>query len=100
MHGASLLRQALLLIFVHRQADASSFAAQTYKLTIPTSAGTLTLPALGGSLTLTGKDSKIHVVDYEAGSTTLLYSTGEIATWYVVTQHVAFSSVLYLHSTW
>jgi hypothetical protein len=54
---------------------------QNYKLTLPTSAGNITIPQLGGSLTLTGRDSKIHVVDYVAGSTELLYSTGEIATW-------------------
>jgi hypothetical protein len=52
-----------------------------YKLTVPTSVGNLTLPVLGGSLTLANKDSKIHVVDYEAGSTSLLYSTAEIMTW-------------------
>jgi hypothetical protein len=70
--------------YVVRQADASSLAMQMYKLTLPTSAGKLALPALGGSLMLTGRDSKIHVVDYAAGSTTLLYSTGEIATWATV----------------
>ncbi|CAA7259499.1 unnamed protein product [Cyclocybe aegerita] len=43
--------------------------------------GTLAIPTLGGSLALNGKDSKIHVVDYAAGSTTLVYSTGEIMTW-------------------
>lgn len=59
----------------------SLFSAQEYKLTLPTSAGTIEIPTLGGSLTLSGKDSKIHVVDYSAGSTTLLYSTGEIFTW-------------------
>jgi hypothetical protein len=53
----------------------------SYKLTIPTSAGGVTLPTLGGSLTLSGRDSKIHVVDYAAGNETLLYSTGEIMTW-------------------
>lgn len=37
---------------------------------------------LGGSLALNGKDSKIHVVDYEAGKTSILYSSGEIATWW------------------
>lgn len=67
--------------FIVRQSDANSAAAQTYKLTVPTTVGNLTLPTLGGSLTLTGKDSKIHVVDYEAGGTSILYSTGEIATW-------------------
>lgn len=54
---------------------------------LPTSIGTLNIPALGGSLTLTGKDSKIHVVDYTAGSTSIVYSTGEILTWYVQCSH-------------
>jgi hypothetical protein len=53
----------------------------SYQLRVPSSKGNLTLPLLGGSLVLTGKDSKITVVDYTAGSTKLLYSTGEIATW-------------------
>lgn len=61
-------------------------------LTLPTSAGTLTIPSLGGSLTLDGHDSKIHVVDYTAGSTTLLYSTGEIMTWY--------ASIVYVQVTY
>ncbi|KAG6830620.1 hypothetical protein H0H92_015712 [Tricholoma furcatifolium] len=67
--------------YVVRQTDASTYAAQTYTLTVPTSIGNLTIPTLGGSLTLTGKDSKIHVVDYSAGSTHVLYSSAEILTW-------------------
>ncbi|KAJ7638480.1 glycoside hydrolase family 35 protein [Roridomyces roridus] len=67
--------------YVVRQLDASIDAVQTYTLTVPTSIGTLTIPILGGNLALNGKDSKIHVVDYEAGQSTLLYSTGEILTW-------------------
>jgi hypothetical protein len=65
----------------NRQADASSFGVQTYIFTVPTSIGVIKVPTLGGLLTLNGKDSKIHVVDYAAGSTTLLYSTAEIFTW-------------------
>ncbi|KAF9237579.1 glycoside hydrolase family 35 protein [Melanogaster broomeanus] len=67
--------------YVVRQNDSSSNAMELYTLTLPTSAGNLTIPQLGGQLTLDGKDSKIHVVDYIAGSTQLLYSTGEIMTW-------------------
>ncbi|KAK7060173.1 hypothetical protein VNI00_000937 [Paramarasmius palmivorus] len=63
------------------QTDASTDAAQFYKLTVPTSLGSITIPQIGGSLALNGKDSKIHVVDYAAGSTHLLYSTAEIFTW-------------------
>lgn len=66
-----------------RQYDASSNAMVMYTLTLPTSIGSLTVPQLGGQLSLDGKDSKVHVVDYIAGSSHLLYSTGEIMTWYV-----------------
>ncbi|KAF8165127.1 glycoside hydrolase family 35 protein [Crassisporium funariophilum] len=67
--------------YVVRQTDASTNAVQKYTLTLSTSLGSLVIPTLGGSLTLSGKDSKIHVVDYAAGSTTLVYSTGEVLTW-------------------
>ncbi|KAF8211508.1 glycoside hydrolase family 35 protein [Mycena galopus ATCC 62051] len=67
--------------YVVRQTDVSTTAVQTYNLTLSTSIGTLMIPTLGGNLELNGKDSKIHVVDYAAGSTTILYSTGEILTW-------------------
>jgi hypothetical protein len=77
----SVFRELIVSILSHT--NASTNDVQKYTITLPTSAGSLTVPLLGGNLTLTGKDSKIHVVDYEAGSTTLLYSTGEIATWYV-----------------
>jgi len=63
-----------------RQAEVSSVGIQRYKLTVPMSAGTIEIPTLGDSLILNGRDSKIHVVDYVAGSTTLLYSVGEIFT--------------------
>jgi hypothetical protein len=68
----------------YRQTDASVFTTQNYTITLSTSEGNLTVPLLGGSLELRGKDSKIHVTDYEAGSTTLLYSTAEIFTWCVL----------------
>ncbi|RYP61735.1 hypothetical protein DL770_009725 [Monosporascus sp. CRB-9-2] len=35
----------------------------------------------GGSLTLYGRDSKIHVVDYDVGGINLIYSSAEIYTW-------------------
>ncbi|KAF9535066.1 beta-galactosidase [Crepidotus variabilis] len=70
--------------YVIRHSDISSTATDTYKLTLPTSFGNLTIPSIGDSLKLQGRDSKVHVVDYEAGSTSLLYSTGEIATWATV----------------
>ncbi|KAL0580896.1 hypothetical protein V5O48_001089 [Marasmius crinis-equi] len=67
--------------YVVRQTDASTHDTQTYKLTVPTSLGNLTIPAIGGSLALNGRDSKIHVVDYTAGSTRVVYSSAEIFTW-------------------
>ncbi|KAF9526882.1 glycoside hydrolase family 35 protein [Crepidotus variabilis] len=67
--------------YVIRPADASLNAVQQYKLTLPTSIGNVTIPTVGGTLALNGKDSKIHVVDYAAGSTTVVYSSAEIATW-------------------
>ncbi|KDR83515.1 hypothetical protein GALMADRAFT_56290 [Galerina marginata CBS 339.88] len=88
--------------YVVRQNDASTNALQTYKLSLPTSFGTLAIPTLGGALTLNGKDSKIHVVDYSAGSTTLLYSTGEIMTWATIDGRdviVLYGSAGELHET-
>ncbi|KAF4619802.1 hypothetical protein D9613_005465 [Agrocybe pediades] len=67
--------------YVVRQADASNNDTQSYTLNLETSLGALTIPAIGGSLSLNGKDSKIHVVDYTAGTTTLVYSTAEVMTW-------------------
>ncbi|KAJ5091420.1 hypothetical protein NUU61_006290 [Penicillium alfredii] len=67
--------------FVVRHNDYSSQKSVDYKLKIPTSTGRLTIPQLGGSLTLNGRDSKIHVVDYDIAGTHLLYSTAEVFTW-------------------
>ncbi|KAJ7590547.1 glycoside hydrolase family 35 protein [Mycena floridula] len=89
--------------YVVRQTDASSFAVQTYKLTVPTSIGNITIPSIGNAeLTLNGRDSKIHVVDYQAGKTTLLYSTGEIMTWATIDNRdiiVLYGSSGELHET-
>lgn len=67
--------------FVVRHADFTSTKSSSYKLKLPTSAGTLTVPQLGGSLSLNGRDSKIHVSDYAVGDDIILYSTAEILTW-------------------
>lgn len=67
--------------FVIRHSDYTSQASVEYKLTVPTSAGNLTIPQLGGSLTLSGRDSKIHVTDYDVAGTNILYSTAEVFTW-------------------
>lgn len=67
--------------FVVRHTDYSSENSVHYKLNVPTSAGTLKIPQLGGVLTLNGRDSKIHVTDYDVAGTNILYSTGEVFTW-------------------
>ncbi|KAI9693517.1 MAG: hypothetical protein M1820_009205 [Bogoriella megaspora] len=67
--------------YVVRHADFTSNETTEYRLTVSTSAGNLTLPQLGGSLTLFGRDSKIHVTDYDVGGTNVLYSTAEVYTW-------------------
>ena len=67
---------------VARQADYASLATNQYKLVVPTSRGILTIPQIGNSsLSIIGRDSKIHVVDYDVGGRTLLYSTAEVFTW-------------------
>jgi len=66
---------------VVRHSDYQTETAETYKLNLATSKGSLSIPQLGGSLTLSGRDSKWHVTDYDLGGTTLLYSTAEIFTW-------------------
>ncbi|KAF2818508.1 hypothetical protein CC86DRAFT_336927 [Ophiobolus disseminans] len=67
--------------YVTRQTRYNSLASTPYKLRIQTSAGNLTIPQLGGSLSLNGRDTKIHVTDYDIGGFNLLYSTAEIFTW-------------------
>ncbi|PYH97917.1 beta-galactosidase extracellular [Aspergillus ellipticus CBS 707.79] len=67
--------------FVIRHSDYSSEDSTSYKLSLPTSAGTVTIPQLGGTLILNGRDSKIHVVDYNVSGTNIIYSTAEVFTW-------------------
>lgn len=43
--------------------------------------GLVKVPQLGGSLVLHGRDSKIHVVDYDIDGLNLIYSSAEIFTW-------------------
>lgn len=67
--------------FIARHSDYSSQESTSYKLKVPTSAGDVTVPQLGGSLSLHGRDSKIHVVDYDVAGTNIVYSTAEVFTW-------------------
>ncbi|PQE06986.1 beta-galactosidase protein [Rutstroemia sp. NJR-2017a BBW] len=67
--------------YVVRHGLLTSSDTTSYNLRVNTSVGTVTIPQLGGSLTLHGRDSKIHVVDYDVGGINLIYSTAEIFTW-------------------
>ncbi|KAL2838092.1 glycoside hydrolase family 35 protein [Aspergillus pseudoustus] len=67
--------------FVVHHHDLASQNSVEYTLRLPSSRGNLIIPQLGGALTLSGRDSKIHVVDYDLDGTKLLYSTAEILTW-------------------
>lgn len=67
--------------YVIRHADFTSLENQDYKLRVPSSLGDVTIPQLGGSLTLFGRDSKIHVTDYDVGGISLIYSSAEIMSW-------------------
>ena len=48
---------------------------------VPTSLGEINVPQLSTALILDGRDSKIHVTDYDVGGISILYSTAEIFTW-------------------
>ena len=68
--------------YVVRHAAYNSNASTDYKLSVDTSMGNVTIPQLNGaSLTLNGRDSKIHVTDFDVGGTNLIYSSGEVFTW-------------------
>jgi beta-galactosidase GanA len=70
--------------YVARHAAYNSLASTSYKLTVPVSGANVTIPQLtdfSTSLTLNGRDSKIHVTDYDLGGINLLYSSAEIFTW-------------------
>ena len=70
--------------YVVRHAAYNSNDTTQYKLLAQTSVGNLTIPQtshLSSTLTLNGRDSKIHVTDFDVGGTNLLYSTGEVFTW-------------------
>lgn len=64
-----------------RHADFTPTANTTYRLSVSTSAGNVMIPQLGGTLLLNGRDSKIHVTDYDVGGINLLYSSAEVYTW-------------------
>lgn len=67
--------------YIVRHSDWTSQTTAKYTLRIYSGGRNLTVPQLGGSLSLPGRDSKIHVVDYDVGGINLKYSSAEIFTW-------------------
>ncbi|KKY27463.1 putative beta-galactosidase e [Phaeomoniella chlamydospora] len=67
--------------YVVRQSNYASNDSVSYDITVPSSIGNVTIPQLGGSLSLHGRDSKIHVTNYDVGGIDLIYSTAEVFTW-------------------
>lgn len=67
--------------YIVRHADFTSLNSTQYQLIVPTSLGNLTIPQLGGRLSLNGRDSKIHVTNYDVGGLNLIYCTADIFTW-------------------
>ena len=67
--------------YIVRHAYYNSTDSIHYRLTVPTSKGSISIPQLSSTLTLNGRDSKIHVTDYDVGAFNLLYSSAEIFTW-------------------
>ncbi|KAL4888053.1 putative beta-galactosidase E [Aspergillus ambiguus] len=67
--------------YIVRHADFTYAGNTEYQLKVATKAGNVTVPQLGGRLSLIGRDSKVHVTDYDIGGINLIYSTAEIFTW-------------------
>ena len=71
-------------LYVVRHSIYNNSVATPYTLTVDSSVGSITIPQLSelsSTLTLDGRDSKVHVVDYDLGGANLLYSSAEIFTW-------------------
>ncbi|KAH9915075.1 glycoside hydrolase superfamily [Fomitopsis serialis] len=65
--------------FIARQDNSSSLANVTFRISAPTSAGTLSIPQTISSIALDGRQSKIIVTDYSYGADSqVLYSTASI----------------------
>ncbi|KAJ5612571.1 beta-galactosidase [Penicillium lagena] len=75
------LRTRSTSFYVVRHGELASDGTVSYKLQVPTSIGNVSIPQLGGSLSLRGRDSKIHVVDYNVGGINLIYSSAEVFSW-------------------
>lgn len=66
--------------YVTRHSDYTSTSSTQYTFSVSTSLGNVTIPQLGGTLTLQGRDSKIHVTDYNVGGINLVYSSADVYT--------------------
>lgn len=66
--------------YVTRHSDYTSLDSTPYRFSVSTSIGNVTIPQLGGSLALNGRDSKIHVTDYDVGGLNLIYSSADVYT--------------------
>lgn len=67
--------------YIVRHRDWTSQNTIKYTLRFNSTSRVLEVPQLGGTLSLIGRDSKVHVVDYDVGGIRLVYSTAEIFTW-------------------
>lgn len=67
--------------YIIRHADWTSQEPVDYRLQIEAGGHEVEIPQLGGQLTLNGRDSKIHVANYDIGTTQLHYSSAEVLTW-------------------
>lgn len=67
--------------YVARHADFTFAGNASYTLSVSTSIGNVTIPQLGGELSMIGRDSKIHMTDYDVGGNNLIYSSADIFTW-------------------
>ncbi|KAI8950852.1 glycoside hydrolase family 35 protein [Xylaria longipes] len=66
--------------YVVRHSAYESLESTPYTFSVPTSIGAVQIPQLGGYLTLNGRDSKIHVTDYDVDGINLIYSSADIYT--------------------
>ncbi|KAM0718146.1 hypothetical protein Q7P37_006478 [Cladosporium fusiforme] len=66
--------------YVVRHSNYTTQDSTPYTFTVDTSSGTVTIPQLGGTLALNGRDSKIHVTDYDVSGVNLIYSSAEVYT--------------------
>lgn len=73
--------EASSAFYIVRHSDYTSLDTVQYTLGVTANGVNVTIPQLGGSLTLTGRDSKIHVVNYDVGNLILHYSSAEVLTW-------------------